>query len=77
MTATADTNLFNGRITTNDRSNPEAQAVAITGERILAVGRNEDVLPLAAATIRQIDLAVPTSGHKSFWGALGCSCWAF
>jgi hypothetical protein len=20
---------------------------------------------------------VPVSNHKSFWGALGCSCWAF
>lgn len=56
MTATADTILFNGRITTNDRANPEAQAVAISGERILAVGRNEDVLPLAVSETRQIDL---------------------
>ena len=57
MTATADIILLNGRITTNDRSNPEAQAVAISGERILALGQNEDVLPLAVATTRQIDLA--------------------
>ncbi len=57
MTATADTILLNGRITTNDRSNPEAQAVAISGERILAVGRNEDVLPLAGTSTKQIDLA--------------------
>ena len=57
MTATADIILHNGRITTNDRSNPEAQAVAISSERLLAVGRNEDVLPLAAAATRQIDLA--------------------
>ena len=57
MTATADIILFNGRITTNDRSNPEAQAVAVSDDRILAVGRNEDVMPLAASATRQIDLA--------------------
>jgi predicted amidohydrolase YtcJ len=56
MNATADTILFNGRITTNDRARPEAQAVAISAERILAVGNNEDVMPLAGAATRQIDL---------------------
>ena len=29
MPAHADTILYNGKITTNDRSNPEAQAVAL------------------------------------------------
>ena len=57
MTATADTILFNGRITTNERSNPEVQAVAISGERILAAGRNEDVLPLAGPATNRIDLS--------------------
>ena len=66
MTATADTILFNGRITTTDRSNPEAQAVAVSGDRILAVGRNEDVLHLAAAATRQIDLA----GHRVIPGLI-------
>lgn len=57
MTATADLILFNGRITTNDRSKPEAQAVAISGEHILMVGRNEDMLGLATNGTSRIDLA--------------------
>ncbi|MDR3494766.1 MAG: amidohydrolase [Ancalomicrobiaceae bacterium] len=56
MTATADLILHNGRITTNDRSNPEADAIALAGEHILAVGRAEDILPLGLETTRRIDL---------------------
>lgn len=49
--------LFNGRITTNDRSNPAVDAVAIDGERILAAGRNDDILRIAGPTTQRIDLA--------------------
>ena len=57
MTATPHTILFNGRVTTNDRSNPEVQAIAVDGERIGAIGRNEDLLPLAGPETKLIDLA--------------------
>ena len=39
--------LHNGRITTLDRANPVASAVAVTDGRFSRVGCDEDVLPLA------------------------------
>ena len=52
----ADLILRNGRFTTLDRSNPTASAVAITNGVFTAVGRDEDVMPLAGASTRIIDL---------------------
>ena len=49
--------LYNGNIWTVDEAQPRAQAVAISGARFLAVGSNADVLPLATARTRKIDLA--------------------
>jgi predicted amidohydrolase YtcJ len=49
--------LYNGNIWTVDESQPRAQAVAIIGGRFAAVGSNEEVLPLATARTRKIDLA--------------------
>jgi hypothetical protein len=40
---TADIILFNGRITTLDRQNPQAQAIAIRGERFAAAGTEQEV----------------------------------
>lgn len=48
--------LHHGLFTTLDRGNPVASAVAIAGGRFLAVGREEEILPLAGATTRLIDL---------------------
>lgn len=48
--------LTNGRITTLDPSNPEAEAVAIAGGRVLAAGPAAEVMPLAGAGTRVIDL---------------------
>ena len=45
----ADLILRNGRFTTLDRSNPTASAVAIANGVFTAVGRDEDVMPLAGA----------------------------
>ncbi|MBV9483968.1 MAG: amidohydrolase [Acidobacteria bacterium] len=50
--------LYNGRFWTVDPRLPQAQAVAITGGRLLAVGSNEEVLPLAAGTSRKVDLGM-------------------
>ncbi len=52
----ADTILFNGKIFTSDSSLPYAQAVAIRGERIIAVGDSATVKMLAGAQTKQIDL---------------------
>jgi len=48
--------LHRGRITTLDRANPVASAVAIRDGKFLAVGRDQDVLPLAGAATRIVDL---------------------
>jgi predicted amidohydrolase YtcJ len=52
-----ETILYNGNILTLDEAQPRAQAVAISGTRFIAVGSNADVLPLASARTRKIDLA--------------------
>lgn len=53
----ADLVLTHGRIFTGDSAQPWAEAVAIRGEKIVAVGSDADVRLLVAATTRVIDLA--------------------
>jgi predicted amidohydrolase YtcJ len=53
---TVDVILFNGRITTLDRQNPQAQAVAIRGDRFVAAGTEQDIMRLAGPGTRRIDL---------------------
>jgi len=48
--------LTRGLFTTLDRSRPAANAVAIKDGRFLAVGRDEEVMPLAGAETKAIDL---------------------
>jgi predicted amidohydrolase YtcJ len=48
--------LHHGLFQTLDRSNPTANAVAIADGRFAAVGREQDVLPLAGTTTEIIDL---------------------
>src|SRR6188474_2163655 len=52
----ADLILTNGKIITVDEKFTIAQAVAIKGDRIVAVGTNQDVLRLAGSATRRIDL---------------------
>src|SRR5215470_5673059 len=52
----ADLILFNGRVTTLDRQNPQAVAIAIRGDRFVAAGTEQDVMRLAGAGTRRIDL---------------------
>ena len=54
--APPDVVFHNGSILTIETDQPQAQAVAIRGDRILAVGRNDDVLPLAGPQTQLIDL---------------------
>ena len=44
--------LTNGRIVTVDSSRPEAQAVAIAGDRIIAVGTNAEIQRHVTAATR-------------------------
>lgn len=48
--------LWNGNIVTVDDAQPRARAVAIAGGRFLAVGSDADVLNLASARTKKIDL---------------------
>ncbi|MDO5056946.1 MAG: amidohydrolase [Lautropia sp.] len=48
--------FHNARITTLDRSNPQAEAVAIRDGKFVAVGSNEDVMALAGQETRVVDL---------------------
>jgi len=48
--------LFNGQISTMSTAQPEAAAVAIREDRILAVGSDKEVLSLAGKGTRRVDL---------------------
>jgi predicted amidohydrolase YtcJ len=56
VTNAPDLILHRGLFTTLDRSNPTANAVAVKNGKFTAVGRSEDILPLAGAETRIIDL---------------------
>ncbi len=53
---TPDLILHNGRFTTLDRANPQADAVAIREGRFTHVGRSRDIVRLAGRATRVIDL---------------------
>jgi predicted amidohydrolase YtcJ len=56
LAADADTLLVNGKIVTVDDRFRIAQAVAIKGQRVVAVGGNEEVRKLAGGSTKVIDL---------------------
>jgi predicted amidohydrolase YtcJ len=71
---TADTVLRNGKFVTLDAATPVAQAIALRGDRILAIGTEQQIRRFTAATTRVIDLhgmtAIPgfIEGHGHFTG---------
>ena len=52
--------LYNGNIFTVNPGEPHAEAIAISGGRILAVGSDADVLHLASGLTRKVDLGKKT-----------------
>ncbi|MGH9312934.1 MAG: amidohydrolase, partial [Vicinamibacterales bacterium] len=48
--------LHGGRLLTMNPAAPDAEAIALTGERIVAVGTSRDLLTLAGPRTRRIDL---------------------
>ncbi len=56
MSSNPDLILFNGKITTLDRQNPEAQAVAAKDGRFTAVGSDREIMALAGEGTKRIDL---------------------
>jgi hypothetical protein len=55
MTTTADIIVFNGRVRTMDDSQPFAEAVALSGNRVLAVGSDAEIAAMAGPSTRSID----------------------
>jgi len=51
-----DTILFNGKVYTVDKQRTVASAVALCGDRILAVGSDAEILPMAGKETKVIDL---------------------
>jgi predicted amidohydrolase YtcJ len=70
----ADLILFNGDVVTVDSAHPHAQAIAVRGDRILAVGTNAEVERLAGKSTKRIDLngrlTIPAfiEGHGHYTG---------
>ena len=52
--------LHRGRIRTMDPARPHAVALAIEGGRVVAVGADEEIVPLAGSATRVVDLAGAT-----------------
>src|SRR6266849_9993689 len=52
----ADLVLRNGKIVTVDDGKPEAQAIAVTGDTIVAVGSNQEIQAYVGASTKVIDL---------------------
>jgi predicted amidohydrolase YtcJ len=48
--------LLNGKVFTSNASHPYVEAIAIRGERILAVGTSKEIVPLAGKDTKRIDL---------------------
>ena len=71
---TAEKIYINARVLTVDQNNSVAQSVAVSGDKILAVGTNADVLKLKSNTTQVIDLKGKTlipgfiDGHSHFMG---------
>jgi predicted amidohydrolase YtcJ len=71
---TATLALTNGHVVTVDSAKPEAQAIAIAGDRIIAVGTNAEIRRYITSSTRVIDLqgrlATPgiIEGHGHFSG---------
>src|SRR4051794_9293672 len=53
----ADLVLRGGNVVTMDDTRPEAEAIAVRGDKIVAVGAAKDVEPLIGTGTRVIDLA--------------------
>lgn len=51
----ADLIIINGRVFTVDESNPEAEAIAVKGEKIIAVGSTKEIKTYAAESTQVID----------------------
>ncbi|MFZ9850969.1 MAG: amidohydrolase, partial [Vulcanococcus sp.] len=80
--AAADLIVYGGPILTMEASQPRAEAIAIAGGQILAVGATASVMAHAGADTQKIDLAGRTllpgliDAHGHFANALQVVGWA-
>jgi predicted amidohydrolase YtcJ len=51
-----DTLYFNGKVYTMDRSSPVADAIVIRGNRVLGVGKKEELLKITTGSVTEVDL---------------------
>ena len=82
----AETIYHGGTIHTMNRAAPSAEAIAVAGGSIIAVGSRADVETLADGNTRRVDLDGATllpgfiDGHSHFWSALEvltqANCWS-
>ena len=56
-TVSPDTILVNGRVFTGSETHPYAEAIAIKGTRIFAIGTSDEISSKAGPKTRRIDLA--------------------
>lgn len=74
LAQTADIIFINGNVITVDERKPQAEAIAIQGQRILAVGSNEEIKYLRESRTQVVDLQGKTvipgmvDGHLHFVG---------
>ena len=52
----ADTILYNAKIITVNPYQPSAEAIAISGDKIIGLGSNEDIMVLASSNTKKIDV---------------------
>ena len=60
FTTSPDKILYNANIITVDPNNPKAQAIAMFGERIIAIGENDKILRLSNSNTKKIDIGGKT-----------------
>lgn len=82
--ARADTVFLNGRVLTMDPRRPEAEALAVAGDRIVALGTSDEIRPLGGVGAEVVDLRgrallpgfVDSHCHLSGYGLgqLGLDC---
>ncbi|MEZ5504040.1 MAG: amidohydrolase family protein [Halioglobus sp.] len=51
-----ETLYFNGKVYTMDRSSPVVEAIVIRGDRVLGVGKKEELLKITTGSVTEIDL---------------------
>ena len=66
-TGNASMIVTSGNVYTMASDNPKAEAIAVRGNRLLAVGSNEDIIALANAGTRRLDVTgmTVTPAHSS------------